>query len=329
MAPVLGVEGRPTPNPGPARGADVLTQPGIPNEFALSTTCYGTRLRTIEDQAFATVAMGFRRLEIGISESPVTLNGFEQSRRETGIEVRAIVAGCLDPQTNQTTGPKLGSPDEDLRERALNCMRRHLRLAQKYECPVVIVRGCEFDDRGTRDDAERLRVRILRDEHEDGVHEAARELVTRVQKKGSKQVEHLCRSLHTLLAEFPGMRIAIEVGRSLMDLLTFESVGWVLDDLERQGLGYWHDTGRVHQLERLGFLPQGAWLDAYATRLMGVHLQDAAEGAAEMPPGSGEVDFRLVKSYLGSGTERVVEVHSRHGRAEILSSVQFLVDKGF
>ena len=112
----------------------MLTQPGIPNEFSLSTTCYGARLKTIEDQAFATVAMGFRRLEIGIADVPITLNGFEQSRRETGIEVRSLVAGCLDPRSEHPSGSKLGSLDEDIRERALNCVRRHIRLAHRYEC---------------------------------------------------------------------------------------------------------------------------------------------------------------------------------------------------
>ena len=29
----------------------MLTQPGIPNEYTLSTSCYGARLKTIEDQA--------------------------------------------------------------------------------------------------------------------------------------------------------------------------------------------------------------------------------------------------------------------------------------
>ena len=306
----------------------MLTQPGIPNDFALSTTCYGTRLRTIEDQAFAAVAMGFRRLEIGISDVPVTLNGFEQSRRETGIEVRSLVAGCLDPRSEHMSGTKLGSVDEDARERALNCVRRHVRLAQKYECPVVIIRGCEIEDKTLQDEAERLSARILRDGPGDGTREAVRDLVSRVQKKGQRQVEHLCRSLHTLKTEFPETRIAVETGPSFLDLLNFESVGWVLDDLANHGLTYWHDTGRVQLRERAGLPAQGQWLDAYAPRMIGVHLQDAAEGACEMPPGSGEVDFKLVKGYLPQPAARVLEIDPRHGRAEILQAVQFLVDLG-
>jgi hypothetical protein len=48
-----------------------------------------------------------------------------------------------------------------------------------------------------------------------------------------------------------------------------------------------------------------------------------------MPPGSGEVDFKLVKDFLPANAERVLEINSRHGRAEILAAVQFLADKGF
>jgi sugar phosphate isomerase/epimerase len=306
----------------------LLTQPGIPNEFSLSTTCYGARLKTIEDQAFATVAMGFRRLEIGIADVPITLNGFEQSRRETGIEVRSLVAGCLDPRSEHPSGSKLGSLDEDIRERALNCVRRHIRLAHRYECPVVVVRGCEVEDRALHDEADRLLARTTREGMTDETRLAAVDLVTRVRKKGQRQIEHFCRSLHALLTEFPETKIAVETGPNLLDLLGFDSVGWVLEDLANRGICYWHDTGRSQLREEMGLTTHGQWLDAYANRMVGVHLQDAADGQAEMPPGTGEVDFKLVAGYLPRGAERVLEVNPRHGRAEILAAVQFLVDLG-
>ena len=59
-----------------------MTAPGIPNEFVLSTSCFGTRLRTIEDQAFAAVAMGFRKIELGQADTPPTLNGFADSHAD-------------------------------------------------------------------------------------------------------------------------------------------------------------------------------------------------------------------------------------------------------
>lgn len=306
-----------------------MTQPGIPNEYALSTSCYGTRLKRIEDQAFAAVAMGFRRLELGISDAPVTMSGFEDSRRETGISVRSIVAGCLDPRSEVMSGSRLGSLSEDTRECAINSVRRHIRLAQRYGCPIVVIRGCELEDKGLQDEAEKIHARILREGPSDELKEQVRDFVSRVTKKGQRQVDHLCRSLHQLRTEFPETRLAIESGESFLDLMNFETVGWVLDDLEKHGLSYWHDTGRTQVRERAGLPTQGQWLDTFASRMVGVHLQDAAEGTPEMPPGTGQVDFKLVAGYVPRTAEKVVEINSRHGRGEILAAVQFLVDHGF
>ncbi len=305
-----------------------MTQPGIPNNYTLSTSCFGSRLRTIEDQAFASVAMGFRRIELGLSENPVTLNGFEDSRRETGISVPSMVAGCLNPLSQNMSGTQLGSTDEELRERALNSVRRHVRIAEEYACPIVILRGCEVEDRELGERAKGLQQRIETEELEDGVGDDVVAFVAEVQKKGQPQIEHLCRSIHTLATEFQDVRFVIEPGLHFNDLLNFESVGWTLDDLTRHGLGYWHDTGRVHLRERAGLPTQEQWLDAYAPRMLGVHLQDATQNEAEIPPGMGEVDFAAVAAHLSKDAERVLEINPRHGRAEILAAIHFLVGRG-
>ena len=62
-----------------------MTTPGIPNNYTLSTTCFGARLGNIQDQIFAAVGMGFRRLELGLAESPPSMEGLLESQRETGV----------------------------------------------------------------------------------------------------------------------------------------------------------------------------------------------------------------------------------------------------
>jgi hypothetical protein len=308
-----------------------VTQPGIPNEFSLSTSCYGARLETIEDQAFAAVAMGFRKLELGLTHNPVALSGFEETRRETGISVVSLVTGCLNPRSDHMSGTKLGSLDPELRERALLTSRRHIQVAQQYACPTVILRGCEVEEPDLVAEAIALKERHAKSTEDtaEEISEAISELVARVQKQGQLQVEHLCRSIHTLRAEFPEIRLAVEPGATFIDILNFEAMGWVLDDLARQDLSYWHDSGTVHLRGTSGLPGQGVWLEEYGSRLLGIHLQDAAYGKAELPPGLGEVDFRQVADYISCEAEKVVEVNSSHGRSEILASVQFLIDRGF
>ena len=306
-----------------------MTAPGIPNEYALSTSCFGTRLGSIEDQIFAAVAMGFRRIELGLSDAPPSMEGLEESQRETGVTIRSLVVGCRDPRSADLACTRLGSLHTDERERALNSVRRHIRLAETWGCQTVIVRGSRVEDVKLANEARSLRSRIAHDEATPELQADIASFVAKAQRVGHRQVEHLCRSLHTLMQECPQIRFAVEPGSEIDDLIGFEAMGWILDDLAAQGLGYWHDVGRIHLRELMGLPTQGQWLEAYSARMIGIHLQDAAEEEAEIPLGLGEVDFRLVKSYVPRGIERVLELNPRHGRAEVLASVQFLVDMGF
>lgn len=307
-----------------------MTQPGIPNDYVFSTSCFGPRLRTIEDQSFSAVAMGFRRLELGLTDLPPALTGWDESSRETGVRVDSVVVGALKPRAEVMSGSFLGSSDSDKRELALNSTRRHIRLAQQLGAPVVVVRGCAVEDEKLAKKAVELGNELERaDEDEaEAAQERIRTLVHRVQTRGQRQLEHFCRSLHTLRTEFPDTLLAIEPGQHFNDLLNYEAMQWALDDLAGQHVGYWHDTGRIHERGLAGLPDQGAWLDKFASRMLGCHLQDATAEESEMPPGTGEVDFKLVAEYVPRGASRVIEMHPRHGRAQILAAVTFLLGAG-
>lgn len=307
-----------------------MTTPGIPNEYTLSTSCFGTRLANIQDQIFAAVGMGFRKIELALAERPPSMEGLEDSQRETGVSIPSIIAGCRDPLNGRAMAvDRLGSLVPEECERAMNSIRRHVRLAQSWGCGTVVVRGSKIEDDKLRREAQDLESKIARDGPDEELKERVEAFVKRMPKSCQKQAEQLCRSLYTLRQEHPDVTFALEPGRDLDDLLSFEVMGWVLDDLEARGLAYWHDVGRIHLRERMGLPSQGDWLEAYAARMSGIHLQDAGEDEAEMPIGLGEVDFKLLSEYVPRSAERVIEISPRHGRAEILASVRFLVEHGF
>lgn len=308
-----------------------MTQPGIPNPFILSTSCFGPRLRKVEDQAFSAVAMGFRGLELGLSATPSDLTNFEDAARETGITVDAVVVGALKPLAPDMTGTRLGSADPDSREMALNSVRRHIRAAHQLGANTVIVRANSVEDGKLRTKAADLLERGLQvsaDDREEFSDEL-RKFVEKLQLRGQKQIEHLCRALHTLRKEFPETRIALEGGEKLDDLLGFTAIGWVLEDLADPMVGYWHSTARIYARESKGLIGQGQWLDSYASRMFGVHLTDATSDEGGLPAGLGEIDFRLVAEYCAASTLRVVDVHPHHGRAEVLGAVNYLLGVGF
>ncbi len=306
-----------------------MTTPGIPNDYTLSTACFGTRLGNIQDQIFAAVGMGFRRLELGLSETPPSMEGLDDSRRETGVTIPALVAGCRDPLNGHMAVERLGSLVPEERERAMNSIRRHARLAHSWGCDTIVVRGSKVEDATLQQEHRELKSRWSRDGLDADLKEEVVDYVQRVQRAGQKNVEEFCRSLHTLAKESPNTILAIEPGREVDDLLGFEAMGWVLDDLESVGVRYWHDVGRIHMREKLGLPPQGEWLDRFGARMAGIHLQDAADEEAEMPIGLGEVDFKLLREYVPQGAEKVIEIGPSHGRAEVLTSIRFLMESGF
>lgn len=307
-----------------------MTTPGIPNDYALSTTCFGTRLGNIQDQIFAAVGMGFRKIELGLVESPPSMEGLEESQRETGVSIPSIVAGCRDALNGRSLAvDRLGSLSAEECERALNSVRRHVRLAQAWGCRTIVVRGTKVEDERLRAEAQGLETQVARHGLTDELKEQVLAFVLRLPRACQKQAEQMCRSLFTLRQEHPDVVFALEPGRDLDDLMCHEVMGWVLDDLDGRGLAYWHDVGRIHLRERLGLPAQGRWLESFAARMVGIHLQDASEEQAEMPLGLGEVDFKLLAEYVPRQAERVLEIGPRHGRAEILASVRFLIDNGF
>ncbi len=306
-----------------------MTTPGIPNDYSLSTTCFGTRLTNIQDQIFAAVGMGFRRLELGLSETPASMEGLEDSRRETGVTIPSLVAGCRDPLNGSMAVERLGSLVDEECDRALNSVRRHVRLARSWGCNTIVVRGNKVENGDLRREHAALRARWDRDGLDPELQEEVVAFVQRVQRSSQKHIEQFCRSLHTLGTESPETVFAIEPGREIDDLLGFEAMSWVMDDLKSKDVRYWHDVGRIHLRETLGLPPQGAWLDAFGSRMAGIHLQDASKDEAEMPIGLGEVDFKLLAEYVPKDAEKVLEIEPSHGRAEILTSVRFLVESGF
>ena len=292
----------------PARLA-LVTQPGIPNDLVFSTSCFGPRLRAIEDQAFSAVAMGFRRLELGLSDQPPDLSGWEESARETGVRVDSVVVGALKPRAQTMTGSLLGSSDPSSRELALNSARRHIRLAQS----LASAGGRPARLRGRGFEAADARPAELSSSPWSGptrmgsseVQGRVRDFVGRVQQRGQRQLEHFCRSLHTLRGRSSPTRTARDRARAALQRSP---------ELRGRAVG----AGRSRRTARsaTGTTPVGSTSEAspgcrvrapgwtaFAGRMLGCHLQDATSEEAELPPGSGEVDFRMVQG-----------VHAARGR---------------
>ncbi|MFQ5749451.1 MAG: hypothetical protein ACE5H3_08350, partial [Planctomycetota bacterium] len=72
------------------------------------------------------------------------------------------------------------------------------------------------------------------------------------------------------------------------------------------GIGLWFDPAVAEARAALAHEPPGLWLDSLARHIVGATLQDFSVGRDRLPPGEGQVDWRLVAEYLPRGAVRVL-----------------------
>jgi len=66
---------------------------------------------------------------------------------------------------------------------------------------------------------------------------------------------------------------------------------------EPHNCGYWHDTGHAQLKHNMGMVTHQQLLRDNASRLLGFHLHDVADGDDHQPVGYGEIDFEMVSEY--------------------------------
>jgi sugar phosphate isomerase/epimerase len=91
-------------------------------------------------------------------------------------------------------------------------------------------------------------------------------------------------------------------------LLTIAALRDVLADVRAANLGIWADVGRLRAAERLGCEGISLVLPAFAPRLLGLDLHDARGLRDHLPPGQGEVDWKLVADNVPRAAARVLDL---------------------
>ena len=129
------------------------------------------------------------------------------------------------------------------------------------------------------------------------------------------------------VAEKQGVLLGLENRYHYHELPGPDDFEVVFDTFKGAPIGYWHDTGHAHANESLGIIPRGSLLQAYATRLIGIHLHDAVGLDDHIPPGSGEIDFTALKPFLKTDTIKVFELKPGIPASEVSEGIRFIREK--
>jgi len=220
--------------------------------------------------------------------------GMIQWIREGPMKVTALQAGPL-PLLEES--PPLGpgregpaSPSREGREAALEEISRALEWARAAGCPRILVRpgllpvpeGWMGDLRRPLEDLEerRSQVEILREKTRD------------------QALDRVCRLLHGISLQAEGALLCLRNGFDLAGLDRAADLRDLAEDLGRERVRIWVDTGAATARELAGDEPMGELLEEASPFLEGLSLGDVRPGEAGLLPGMGRLDLHLVADYL-------------------------------
>lgn len=133
-----------------------------------------------------------------------------------------------------------------------------------------------------------------------------------------------CKQLFEFGRQTPGLALAV-VTPAAGELARPERLELLLDDLAAQGLGWWHVPSRALLAEH----DDVTWFDRLGRRLVGVSLDDVADGAGGLPPGLGALDLRRLAELTGRGVEATLDTDAVPDPALLASAVATLQAAGF
>ncbi len=94
-------------------------------------------------------------------------------------------------------------------------------------------------------------------------------------------------------------------------------------------LRYWHDCGHAEINHRLGFLDhENDLLARHREHLAGFHLHDVLQLKDHLAPAQGDLDFKMLKHYIGDTTINILEIHPPATAEQIRAGVEYLQGLG-
>jgi len=222
----------------------------------------------------------------------------------------------------------LSTPYHEERARAVEQTVRTIETAEKLGALAVVLHLGRVEM-----DPEYGRLSDLFQHNEqnspEGQRFRKRKLKERREKRG-RYLENVLRSLDRLSREADkrGVLLGIENRYYYQEIPDFEEIGQILARFSGGPVSYWHDVGHAHVQERLGFTEPGALLRSYGSMLAGIHIHDALGTDDHRAPGTGEIDFLALTGSLRSARIKILEVHKKSSRQDLLKGRHMLESIG-
>lgn len=299
------------------------------------STCWNSPRHTDGYEMIAEIAaLGFEHVELSHGIRLSLVPGIVRALEEKLVTVTSTHNFCPLPPGVNSAAPNLFIPSSDDARITMQWdryTRRSIEFARQVGARLVVAHlgAVEFGwfnparavnnalkgHDGTRaGELERLRT-------------AAAACVAKAKKLKDEPWARVQKMLEPVLktATSHGIMIGAE-NREKCEELPFESdvAGLLTKFPAGSGLAYWHDTGHAHLKEKMGLVRHEELLQAHVDRLAGFHIHDVRGFTDHLPPGTGEIDFRMVSRYMRPHHILVLELNPRLNPPDIVEAREFI-----
>jgi len=222
----------------------------------------------------------------------------------------------------------LSAPEKGERDWAIRMTIRTIECAQDLGAAAVVLHLGKVDM-----EREHERMKDLFNHQKLGSPEGRHFLEGKLKERKEVRGPHLESTFSSLdrlnrEAEKRGILLGIENRYYYHQIPDFEEIGLILKLFSGGSIRYWHDIGHAHALEKLGFLEPGSLLRSYAPLSIGVHIHDAIGMDDHRAPGTGEIDFVGLSDGLRSVPIKILEVHKKSHRLQLMRGRDMLESIG-
>ena len=267
---------------------------------------------------------GFSGLVAGPATRPLDWVALKAQRERLPFKFGAVrVAGVLEADGRPDQG--LCSSNQGEHDTALRAIQASIALCRQLSVPTLIL-----EPGAPKVPGEIGPVDLGSPSHK-WTPELATTQLARRNAVLNRALDHACRGLHRLLKGNPDVTFCLTGSRNVLGLGEPRALALIFEDQKAPNLRYWHDAAIAARRKELLLDDQGAWMEAFGTKLAGMTLADSADGQLYLPPGAGSVDFGLIANYrqrTGKPTPVVVELDPSVDAREIPGVHAFLTKWG-
>ena len=274
------------------------------------------------------IDLGFEGVEL---EYRITNAFYQQMRPQLIRRLRVLSIHNFFPKPEERAKEQgsgdlflLSATDRDERATAVKYTLRTIEHANDLEAKAVILHLGHVD---MTNPIQRFRelFKSERINQEDGATFLEEQRDVR-RSKQSKNLDAVLFSLEKLnqQAQRQGVIIGIENRYHFHEIPDYEEIGIILGEFEGGNVRYWHDVGHAGIQENLGICRHKDLLDAYSDRMIGIHLHDVHGLDDHLSPGQGELNYEEITPFLKPDLIKVMEVHPKVGKEELLEGFRFI-----